>query len=424
MKNQSILTFIFILLAVQALIAQNFKERCQTDIFYQQLLKAQPQLHSQQADIEAFTERWIKENQYVARPRMVVKIPVVVHVVWNKPEENISDEQIFSQIEVMNKDFRMLNENVDNTPDEFSNLIADIEIEFCLATRDPDGNPTNGITRTQTDLDSIAFRFVNFTTFQRNIKNKEHGGIDPWDSYRYINIWVGRGDDNLVGDASYPGIAPPMEDGIVIDYRVFGTIGTGASNPDFSGGRTMTHELGHYFNLRHLWGYATSCGDDDCVLDTPVQSRIYLGCPQHPNSSCDSNDMTSNYMNFVNDQCMSFFTKGQKWRMLAALYGPRNGLLHSDGCGEDKESIDYVFKQLYTIYPNPASQTMNVFYLRKDLDFIDMLTLDGKHVDGCAFLSRGKLHTLDLTRVPAGFYIVHIRTRTRVSYYEKVVIVK
>jgi len=424
MKNKSILSFLFILFAVQLLMAQNFKERCQTDIFYQQLIHNQPELRTQQADIEAFTERWIKKNQYAARPRTVVKIPVVVHIVWNESEENISHEQILSQIDVINKDFRMLNDDVDNTPDEFSHLIADIEIEFCLATRDPDGNPTTGITRTQTNLDSIAFKFVNETTFQRNIKNKEHGGIDPWDAHRYINIWVGKGDDSLVGDASYPGIASPLEDGIVIDYRVFGTIGTGISNPLFSKGRTTTHELGHYFNLRHLWGYATNCSDDDCVLDTPLQGKADLGCPQHPSPSCDSNDMTSNYMTFVNDNCMSFFTTGQKWRMLAALYGPRNGLLNSDGCGEENEPIDYVFGQLYTIYPNPARQTMNVFYLRKDLDFIDMLTLDGKHVDGCAFLSRGKLHTLDLTRVPAGFYIVHIRTRTRESYYEKVVVVK
>ncbi len=262
----------------------------------------------------------------------VITIPVVVHVVYNNSTENISDAQIQSQIAVLNADFRRLNADASSTPSVFLPVAADSEIEFCLATVDPNGNPTTGITRTATSVTA-------FSTTSNNVKFNSTGGKDAWPAGSYMNMWVCDISGSILGYAQFPG-GNAATDGVVIDYAYFGTIGT-ATAP-FNLGRTATHEVGHWLNLRHIWGDG-GCSVDDFVSDTPVAGAPnYTGSPctfPGPNScnsgAGDQPDMFQNYMDYSDDACMNLYTQGQKTRMRALFDagGARASLLSSNGCG-------------------------------------------------------------------------------------------
>lgn len=306
--------------------------------------------------IENFTQKWISENQNSLSNRELITISVVVHVLWNQPEQNITDEQIQSQIDILNEDFRALNTEIQDIPNEFKNHLADIEIEFCLAKVDPQGNPTNGITRTFTQAPAILG--------SQSIHYSSQGGADAWDSEKYLNIWVANG-TSIAGFGSFPGEDIPEEDGVEIAYENFGNI---AVEPPYHLGRTTTHEIGHYFNLCHVWG--DDC-EDDKVSDTPISSKSYLGkCPVHPSSSCGTNDMFMNFMYWTDDECMGMFTEGQKMRMLATLNGPRAGLLNSSNCVEVNTKSSQKDLSI-RIYPNPNSGIIN-FDLENDLELSDV----------------------------------------------------
>lgn len=272
-----------------------------------------PSLIKRMQDIENFTKRAILERQQDTPGSLgLIRIPVVVHVVYNTPAQNISDAQIQSQIAVLNEDFRKLNTDVSNTPDEFAPLTADIGIEFFLATVDPEGNPTNGITRTATDKKKFGTN--------DNIKRSAKGGKDPWPTDKYLNLWSGNISfilGELLGYAQFPG-GDPATDGVVINSKYFGRGGSAIA--PFNGGRTATHEVGHWLNLRHIWGDG-GCGASDFVDDTPDAASEYYGCPAYPQASCGASNMFMNFMDYVDDNCMVMFSQGQKERMLA-LFAP------------------------------------------------------------------------------------------------------
>ena len=241
-----------------------------------------------------------------------LRIPVVVHVVYNTEEQNISDEQIATQIEVLNRDFRATNPDIATVPAPFTGAVADAEIEFALTTTDPDGNPSNGITRTRT-------RVADFGTNDA-VKSSARGGTDAWPADRYLNIWVAKLGGGLLGYAQFPGGAAET-DGVVVTYSAFGTIGTAADPFDL--GRTLTHEIGHWLNLFHIWGDdGTGCGGTDEVDDTPNQAGGNTGKPAFPHVTCNNaphGDMFMNYMDYVDDDVMVMFTKGQVDRMRSCL---------------------------------------------------------------------------------------------------------
>lgn len=298
----------------------------------------------------------------------VITIPVVVHVIYRTAGQNISTSQILSQITALNRDFRKNNADTTQIPSPFKPLAADTEIEFCLAKRDPFNQPTDGITRTSTTVTNIGSTNFYYKTAD--------GGHDPWPRDRYLNIWVLEIDGSTLGFAYPPGASPDY-DGVVIDYRFFGTFGT--VSPPFNLGRTGTHEIGHFFNLRHIWG-DSNCGND-FVSDTPIQQSANFGCPnfpRRPNSCGTTNpngDMFMNYMDYVDDDCMVMFTTGQKQRMLAALnssLGQRSSLKTSDGCiptGIQERNSITSFK----IYPNPASGRF--FILLDELTLENIITV-------------------------------------------------
>lgn len=300
----------------------NRRRTCAVMEHHHTLAAADPVYRQNRRNIEAFTAT------ARLRPTGVVRIPVVVHVLYNTDEENLSKEQIDSQIRVLNQDFRCNNTDVENIPAPFRPLAADLGIEFALAVRDPDGNATTGITRTRTTEKSFGG-----ATAQLDTLIKFDGtGKKAWPADRYLNMWVCNLAGGLLGYAQFPG-GPPATDGVVITYDAFG-LGEPASAP-FDKGRTATHEVGHYFNLLHIWGDdGGGCSGSDNVDDTPNQAGPNTATPEFPHVSCDNaphGDMFMNYMDYVDDGAMFMFTLGQRSRAHAALAGPRASLLESDG---------------------------------------------------------------------------------------------
>jgi len=295
------------------------QRKCGTDEVHSRLLAESESYARNREQIENLALAYKRGLRAVSRTG-IVQIPVVVHVVWNTEEQNISDAQIHSQIDVLNKDFRKLNPDVSQVPSPWKDLVADMQIEFFIATKDPKGNPTSGITRTQTSKTSFGT--------EDDVKFKTKGGEDAWPSDRYLNIWVCQLGGGLLGYAQFPG-GPAKTDGVVILNTGFGTTGTAAA--PFDKGRTATHEIGHWLNLLHIWGDDwKSCTGTDEVDDTPNQAGNNFGCPIFPHITCDNGpngDMFVNYMDYTDDGCMFMFTKGQATRVNACIEGPRSAFL-------------------------------------------------------------------------------------------------
>ncbi|GIV23045.1 MAG: hypothetical protein KatS3mg025_0704 [Bacteroidia bacterium] len=300
--------------------------RCGTIERLQYLMQQDPSILSRMQAVEEHTRQYMQNLARMPgqRTNNVITIPVVVHIVYRTASENITDAQVQSQIDVLNEDFRRLNADTTNTPSLFAGVAADAEIQFCLATRDPLGNPTTGITRTQTTKTS-------FSAYADDVKFSSQGGKDAWPTDQYLNIWVCRLSGGVLGYAQFPGSGPASTDGVVIDFRYFGR--GGSAQAPYDQGRTATHEVGHWLNLRHIWGDA-QCGDD-LVNDTPTQEGPNYSCPTFPHPTCgNTSDMFMNYMDYTDDACMNLFTVGQKNRMRAVLSlgGYRYSLLSSLGC--------------------------------------------------------------------------------------------
>ena len=291
---------------------------CGTMEVHRRLLSLDPVYARARADIENHARLYERGERSAARPG-VTRIPVAVHVVWNAAAQNISDAQIASQIDVLNRDFRRTNPDVSGTPAPFLPLTADARVEFALASVDPNGAPTTGIERRQTTV----------TSFSSNdaVKSQASGGMNAWPADRYLNLWVCPLGSNLLGYAQFPG-GPAATDGVVILQSAFGTTGTAA--PPFHLGRTATHEIGHWLNLNHIWGDdGTGCTGTDNVADTPNQGGSNTGKPTFPHVSCSNGpngDMFMNYMDYVDDPAMFMFTAGQVSRMQACLDSPRSAI--------------------------------------------------------------------------------------------------
>ncbi|TCJ14115.1 zinc metalloprotease [Flaviaesturariibacter flavus] len=285
---------------------QELTRACATEEVFQRQLEEDPSLAQRMASIEQFTKNAIERGRLV---NGVIEIPVVVNVVYKTAAQNISDAQIASQITVLNEDYNNTNADGANTPAEWNGLRANYGIRFVL--------------------DQVIRKSTNKTSWGTNdaVKKSSLGGIDPTSPTTKLNIWVCNLGQSLLGYAQFPG-GNSATDGVVILYSAFGSrakaAGTYATNYDL--GRTATHEIGHWLNLRHIWGDA-SCGND-LVGDTPVAQTSNGGCPAYPKVSACSpthNEMTMNYMDYTYDRCMYMFTNGQKSRSLAvfAAGGPR-----------------------------------------------------------------------------------------------------
>ncbi|QYF95863.1 zinc metalloprotease [Massilia sp. PAMC28688] len=289
--------------------------KCATMAVHRRLLSTMPDYARARDRIEN-QARLYETGARTAERTGITRIPVVVHVVWNTAQQNISVAQINSQIDVLNRDFRRTNADVNTTPAPFLPLATDARIEFYLAHTDPAGNSTTGIERRQTSIAQFSDDDL--------VKSSAAGGLDAWPAADYLNIWVCQLGGGLLGYAQFPG-GPAATDGVVVTHTGFGTNGTAAA--PFNLGRTTTHEIGHWLNLNHIWGDdGTGCGGSDNVGDTPNQGGANTGAPTFPRVSCSNGpngDMYMNYMDYVDDRAMVMFSAGQVARMQACLDGPR-----------------------------------------------------------------------------------------------------
>ena len=294
------------------------RRQCGAPAAYYLAVEAHPGFREGQRALEAATAERMAFGAAALAPEEPITIPLVVHVVYNKESENISDAQIESQISVLNRDYRAQNTDKSNVPAVWQGLVADAGIQFALASEDPAGATTTGITRTETDR----------TTFgvDDSIKSVATGGVDPWPTDRFLNCWIGSLSGGLLGYAQFPG-GPPETDGVVIRSTAFGTTGTAAA--PYNLGRTATHEIGHFLNLSHIFGTDETCAGGDMVADTPNQAGPNFGKPNFPHVSCSNGptgDMFVNYMDYVDDASMFMFTPQQVARMWTTLEGPRSTL--------------------------------------------------------------------------------------------------
>lgn len=318
--------FLSALLAISA--AASAQRKCGTDVSLQQKLRAQPQLQDRLRNMEQSLRR-AKAQPGPLRTFARVTIPVVVHIVLPDPTA-VTDAQVLDQLETLNLDYTAQNTDVNQVPAVWQPLTGNPQVEFCLAARTPGGDPTSGITRT------VSNRSFPITGAGQAVKYAETGGAPAWDADRYLNIWVCELDDNYLGVATFPQLYVPEEQGVVVHFRAFGR--TGTARPPFNLGRTLTHEVGHFFNLYHIWGNTdnNTCTDEDNVADTPPQGQQNYDCPTgvltDQCSPAAPGLMYMNYMDYVNDACMHFFTSGQTDRMRNSLETQRASLLFSDGC--------------------------------------------------------------------------------------------
>ncbi|WP_144281694.1 zinc metalloprotease [Chryseobacterium echinoideorum] len=281
------------------------KRKCASDDVLKDQMATDPGLSKRISDIENFTQQKIQQNFQSRLVNGVIEIPVVVNVLYKTASENISQAQIQSQIDILNQDFNATNSDFNNVPSLFSGVKANVGIRFVL----------DQVVRKSTKKTSWGTRDA--------MKKTSQGGLNPLSPTTKLNLWVCTIGNGILGYAQFPG-GSSATDGVVIDSRYFGSTGT-ATYP-YNLGRTATHEVGHWMNLRHIWGDAT-CGNDFCG-DTPSHNTANYGAPAYPHySSCSGNpvEMTMNYMDYVDDRAMFMFSSDQKSRMLAIFQpgGPR-----------------------------------------------------------------------------------------------------
>ncbi len=278
---------------------------CAQMIVHELLIETQPGYRERRLEVEEETRRLLESGRAIEAVGELFTIDVIVNVVHRTDEENVSDEQVQSQIDVFNRDFRALNEDLANVPDPWKSLAGDSKIEFTLGD----------VRRTETKSEGFGA--------DDSVKHE----VPPVDPDHKLNLWVCSLRGGLLGYAQVPG-GPKNTDGVVVLNQAFGT--TGTATAPFNGGRTAVHEVGHFLNLRHIWGDRNDCSGNDFVADTPKARQANTGKPTFPHITCDNGphgDMFMNYMDYVDDEAMFMFTLGQIARMNAALAGPRSTLV-------------------------------------------------------------------------------------------------
>lgn len=379
-------------------------------------------------------------NQY-EKSNALYTIPVVVHVVYNTPGQNIPDSVVLDQIRVLNEDFQRMNADTVNLRSDFDPVKGNPRIEFVLAQIDPQGNPTTGITRTQTSTTSFGSLAVLGGSFAdlEKVKSTADGGMDPWDQSRYLNIWVcnmafeflGTELVALLGYATPPdglpnwppGSTSGMSDGVVIQFQAFGSNNPNpldvGSGPIPVLGRTPVHEVGHYLGLRHIWGDG-DCTAEDGIDDTPnADSQSDSDCDPSKNTCTDNilgvdlPDMIENYMDYSAETCQNSFTKGQSDLMQAVLDNERYDLVHNNPASVASFTTD-----LITVYPHPANGEITISGLTEG-STVTFYTLSGQHVHTSTVNSISE--TLDMREFENGVYLTQIASGSHTSF-RKIVI--
>ena len=261
---------------------------------------------------------------FLLRTQATIYIPVVFHIVMKNPSL-VTDAQVQAQLDTLNRDYFGSSGDSVKIPSYFKPLFGKSSIQFCLAQRTPDGDPSTGIVRVTTSASSFGIN--------DEVKQTSTGGDDSWNTDNYFNVWICSLSNGILGYGTFPEDGFPNQQGIVIDYRTL----PGGPLTNYNSGKTLTHETGHYFNLYHIWGDDNgACTGTDYVADTPNQADATTGCPNGIKlDSCTSTGngiMYQNYMDYSEDPCLVMFTKEQVARMESALSTYRSSLFSSNGC--------------------------------------------------------------------------------------------
>ncbi|SFT44416.1 Por secretion system C-terminal sorting domain-containing protein [Lishizhenia tianjinensis] len=399
----------------------------------------------------------IVANQAQAKgPTDLYTIPVVFHVVYNDPTENLPDSVLENQLLILNECFRRQNDDKINTRSEFLPYVGDAGIQFKFAEQDPDGNPTNGITRTSTNIthfggvlpygqgqnqeiadwvnDSLYYNYFRLT-------NDTLGGISAWNTDEYVNIWIGdlrifepqfNNFEEIVffalgippvGHVNFPNtgidVLQAMGDGILMHY-----VNVGSNNPNVfpnpydvyngkaNGGKTLVHEMGHYLGLRHIWGDG-DCTVDDYVNDTPMASaQSNYNCNLTLNSCVDDIDgvdlpnMVENYMDYSSVSCQNSFTLGQIAVMRIVLEDYRTNLAEVSSMASTEEFSMEEIK----VYPNPTSGTFIVDLGElSTVQTLQILSVDGRVVAENEGVLKGEISFV-LEEKP-GVYFIRVQNK-------------
>ncbi len=411
LTNNPFLLIFFFLFGINLLVAQ--RPHCHADEMIQHQLAEQGLEHQLQDYKQSL------KNLSPTRDEGVVHtIPVVVHVIHSGESigsgSNLSIAKIMEQMSTLNNDFNQLNTDQNQIPSEFASRAANVELEFCLAQTDPSGNTTSGITRTQFgSISSISF-------IENNIKPQTQ-----WDPRRYMNVWIVRMPDANILGYSYlpiPAFLNRTVDGVVISHLKIGNQGSTTK------GRTLVHEVGHYFGLPHLWGEnENDCDEDDQIADTPAVRAPYYGHPVYPQFTCGTSDMFMNYMEYVNDNCMFMFTEGQKTVMRSIVNNQRLSLLNNSetACSTTVSTAPSPqLNELVKIFPNPCYEELAITV--PDNQIIKELTIfdsAGKMVDfqSIANESGSKTRYIDTNAFQNGMFILRIETHTGETYAKRFV---
>ncbi len=404
---------------------------CGNQLFSQMVREKHPDLH--RAFEQTFEAARLKKP---VADRSPLDIKVVVHVVWKENTENLADSVIENQIRILNEDFNRLNSDTANLRTFFQPVAGSAAINFQLA------EVIRVNTNTLFEIDIFG------GTLLPELKKTSLGGSDAWNTEQYLNIWIcnvqpttifGIPVGQILGFAFPPNdlnnwptgsSAPsPSEDGVVIDFRVFGSNNPNVIESPGGGGtltikgRTPTHEVGHYLGLRHIWGDGGLLGPNDCaqsdgVDDTPfANAQSNFDCDKTKNTceqveayyNDDIPDLVENFMDYSREDCMNMFTKGQVTLMRNVLLGPRNGLVASSGLSQTNAT-----DLNWSILPNPSDGRLSIKVQQAENQAINIqvLNMEGKNMwqNTPTAVGGSVSNTVDGSAWPNGIYFVALQT--------------
>jgi len=405
--------------------------RCYTDKYVEYRNSLNPTFKNNVDDAYNFMLSNLNENS--ERDFETIRIPVVVHVLYETESQNLTDSLVKAQIDILNQDYARLNSDSNLTREIFKPLASATGIEFYLAQFDPTGALTNGIVKKQTEVNTF-FSIINLDV----MKSEANGGADAWPTDKYLNIWVCNlsvpfiNVPLILGFATPPDGAPnwpsgsgasePQNDGVVIHYEVFG------SNPNATGtletvnrGRTLVHEVGHYLGLRHIWG-DPGPGEDGCVVDdglndTPNSAAANQQTCDYSVNSCndgadDLPDMIENYMDYSDENCMNMFTNQQVEAMRFVIENFRPSLLLSTN------KIATVSDKL-NVFPNPALSQISIQHGNLNLNgCLSIYDFSGKLIHTQKITKSDSRIELVVSDLVSGLYVLQVKTETE-NYFCK-----